>query len=115
MSGKQATKDFYSGEEYVTNLDGPLWGKRGVSRCVVYPTHLWVHGNAFFVLICHIYVHSMFEIELEVVVLAVAGAQPPDRPSGWLSSTLRGARTACGLSRSSSGTHTSVFLLRLPC
>ena len=27
-SGKQATQDFYSAEEYVTNLDEALWEKR---------------------------------------------------------------------------------------
>lgn len=104
MSGKQATKDFYSGEEYVTNLDSTLWGKRGVSRCVVHPTHIYtMHINAS-VRIPYTFTQCV-KVRHEIIVLAVAGGQPPGRLSGWLSSTLRGARIACGLSRSSSGAY----------
>lgn len=55
MSGKQATKDFYSGEEYVTNLDSTLWNKRGVSRSVVCRAS---HTHISAVIACDIYLLS---------------------------------------------------------
>ena len=41
-SGKTATKDFYSGEAFVTNLNGPLWEKRGVSSGSASGDALWM-------------------------------------------------------------------------
>ena len=42
-SGKQATKDFYSGEDYVTTFDSmALWEKRGVSKGSASADSLWM-------------------------------------------------------------------------
>ena len=88
MSGKQATKDFYSGEDYVTNLDGTLWNKRGVSRSVVQRASItYIVGIG-----CGIHLG-----------LIVAGVQHLGRHFGWWSYTLHGVRIACDPSHSSSG------------
>ena len=89
MSGKQATKDFYSGEDYVTNLDGTLWNKRGVSRSVVQRHPIRTPS-------------SRLRVIFTSVVIA-AGVQHLGRHFGWWSSTLRGVLIACDPSRSSSG------------